>query len=386
MTWIQRTINSTHARELREYLDADYPDTPFRVYDGMCQEIMPTNREAEWTDAQIPEDFSLTECNENGVTIHFWGTLSPNPRTDSPIISDAMNLWTPASEYVTGSVTIYDLLTVSDPSPDYMQFELEGEPGTIISEAGPHEVAVFLSHGLTQGYRWEQILGEAIEFATSADAGATAEAALNRHRERFVEILGQRNDSELRQIRTRVEGNRANLTSYLRSITETRHQLQEDQRLIDAAMAASPEMDEETRNAEFDAVLRHAHVERVRIVGSTIHVFTDELTMEVPGYDPVIVGAFDIELNLDYNSANARNLTNRRGTYDHPHIHDGSFCLGDMTDTVQRLLASRNLGPAINLVIESLQTVTPEDDWGRSVYLWLDQEAQATVDAANVVE
>lgn len=125
---------------------------------------------------------------------------------------------------------------------------------------------------------------------------------------------------------------------------------------------------------ELSAIERHEKVENVTMSGNKLVVKTVPLTLEHPREPGNIVdlGVFKITFDFDQNKVSMRNLTNRRGTYDHPHVNAGRFCAGEWQPSVDRLMRERQLAAANAFVLNCLASVNPNDMWGRMYRHWFD--------------
>ncbi len=80
------------------------------------------------------------------------------------------------------------------------------------------------------------------------------------------------------------------------------------------------------------------------------------------------LGCFEINL-AETGAITIKNLTDAYGFYDHPHVWDGHPCLGNVREGVAKLLAEYQWVAAAEVLLDFLQTVTPQD-WYVPVTHW----------------
>jgi len=80
------------------------------------------------------------------------------------------------------------------------------------------------------------------------------------------------------------------------------------------------------------------------------------------------LGAFQIDLT-ETGAITVRNLTDRYGLYDHPHVWDGRPCLGNVREGLAKLVAEYQWVAAAEVLLDFLKTVTPRD-WYVPVTHW----------------
>lgn len=110
-------------------------------------------------------------------------------------------------------------------------------------------------------------------------------------------------------------------------------------------------------------------------------VFTTEpvqLTTEQATYD---IGVFQIKYQVG-SPISVRNITNRVGQYDHPHVMNGNICAGNLED-IYSYVAQGDYALATNLILELLHTVYPRGQY-IPVDVW--PKAKEKKDELNVVE
>lgn len=392
--FVQRGL-ADHARSLKDYLDAcPVSELPIRILQPETGDTWtPDNVHSTWTAAQArgAGAENVADARERGITIMMGESLSPRNEEQGwsdLVIENALDLFTEESTYSSDRLNLYDVMNVTDP-----QFPTIDVPGQGAEDRGEDFLShlgefteriimfwpTFYSFGRPRSLKWAEVL-DAV-WPAMVDSEAIEEyvrTAANRARQQFVQIVVERDQTQLREIRSRVEQNERAYINLTRETDELHQRLREDGNMIDIYMerfntgGTTPDQ----VDAEWQVMENHSHVERLSLAnnGRTLHVFTDELDITNPNDGATAnVGAFDIAFDLNTNRVSARNLTNRRGNRDHPHINGGDFCLGELNRTVRNLIAQRQLGSAVALVITALETVNPEDTWGRHYYLWFDE-------------
>ena len=90
---------------------------------------------------------------------------------------------------------------------------------------------------------------------------------------------------------------------------------------------------------------------------------------------PYRLGRFQVDLHFN-GDVRMRNLTNRLGPYDHPHIHQGRPCLGSIREGVAKLLGEFQFVAAAEVLVDFLHTVNPAD-WRLAVSQWPEAAREA---------
>jgi hypothetical protein len=80
----------------------------------------------------------------------------------------------------------------------------------------------------------------------------------------------------------------------------------------------------------------------------------------------------DLHFNGD---VRMRNLTDRVGPYDHPHIHQGRPYLGTIREGIAKLLGEFQFVAAAEVLMDFLHTVNPAD-WRLAVSHWPETERE----------
>jgi len=94
-------------------------------------------------------------------------------------------------------------------------------------------------------------------------------------------------------------------------------------------------------------------------------VVTDQLPIECE-YEGSsyygIAGAFELLINFgEHPTIRVNNLTHRVGSYDHPHVSGGEWCLGGISGLMLSFIKDAEFVSCIGLAIDALQTCDPAD-------------------------
>lgn len=368
-----------HARShpnLRGFLEneSDRLGVPIRVIDGGGAQLQPDIADSAWmgTDALT---VTLQQCREHGVTLVFWGSISH--------MGGAYTTATMPPEFFEDELdTEYRRIA------DTMRFEegeLEAEPihlgedgrqRALVGEIGPRVVALHVnprwaSYPERARFDW---LSESFDRAVNPELLAEArERQLTRAREQFIEASRQRGD-EVEEIRERIASQEVAYADAQASVQTYRRQLADAQQLLDSILARRENDEGDVFEREWEALLRHNHVTDVRWSRDRLIVYTDELDITHPDTgETATLGSFAL-LVTPGQHIRVKNLTHRRGTYDHPHVNRGRVCAGDLAGTLDELIHRQQIATAVNMVISLLHRVTPEDAWGRHIEWWFGSE------------
>jgi hypothetical protein len=89
---------------------------------------------------------------------------------------------------------------------------------------------------------------------------------------------------------------------------------------------------------------------------------------------PYRLGRFQVDLHFN-GDVRMRNLTDRVGPYDHPHIHQGRPYLGTIREGIAKLLGEFQFVAAAEVLMDFLHTVNPAD-WRLAVSHWPETERE----------
>jgi hypothetical protein len=166
-------------------------------------------------------------------------------------------------------------------------------------------------------------------------------------------------EAEIRSTEEALEGVSRHLT------TETRH-LQASRRRL-RQLKGESDRDEVDVAREFQRLSELPDVADVTALADGLRIITHPVTVEHEGRLHAL-GTFQVDLSYS-GQITIRNLTNRHGFYDHPHIWDGKPCLGNIREGLAKLIGELQLAAAAEVVLDFVNTVSPKD-WHVSIEHW----------------
>lgn len=137
-----------------------------------------------------------------------------------------------------------------------------------------------------------------------------------------------------------------------------------------------PDLGADQLGEEFDQLVKSPKVKDVTVTGGTLAVCTKTLYCTDPRNGNIHeIGAFKIRFDLSKCNVNWENLTRRIDggvlSMHGPHIDSsGRGCLGNTTDVFPELIRKRELVSAVELAIAFVETVAPDDPWGKQIGNW----------------
>lgn len=323
---------------------------------------------------------SFDKAEAEGVTINTYGSLTPSTG-NYDIMNMPYETLLPDTGYQ--SEPVYDCLQVEDSTEGELFWEFPDEEYIHFGGEFTHRVITFLvpfiAVRVRDEFAWELVIEDAIIGCLDPEGAANRESRLaERNIERFIAIGNERDDGELRNIRTRITDGGARLIDAQRTEESSRQELREAQELLDAVLARRDDggVNSESLLAEYEAINRHAHVVSCSWAGNhTFIVRTDNLMLTHPTTgEERELGVFTIKFDFRRSIITLNNMTNKRGAFDHPHVNNGQMCTGEIGPSLTRLMQQRQIGSAVNMALAALGMVNMEDDWGRHVEWWFGAE------------
>jgi hypothetical protein len=95
------------------------------------------------------------------------------------------------------------------------------------------------------------------------------------------------------------------------------------------------------------------------------------------------LGTFEIELTIATGRIEMRNLNTRRGGRDHPHIVNHQPCFGGHFDAFAQLMSKGDLFVLYELLIQYIETLNLEDEYGRYGAYWFEVEDEQPAQGMN---
>jgi hypothetical protein len=123
---------------------------------------------------------------------------------------------------------------------------------------------------------------------------------------------------------------------------------------------------------EIEALLEIPEVREVDVLGDRLRVFTDTVDTMVAG-KRYRLGRFRLDIRFNGEVA-IKNLTRAYGYYDHPHVWNAKPCLGNIRQSIVRLVGEFQWVATAQLLLEYLKTVNP-NGWYTPIDHWEDLPA-----------
>lgn len=224
-------------------------------------------------------------------------------------------------------------------------------------------------------------LGAAVVTALDPDQWDDMEAMYtNQLTQSVFEIINSRSSSELNQLRNAVPNLIDEIATHERAIASKTTRLNEIKVQLEAIekSAIDGAAVEATVARELKVIKDHPEVIDIRVDPESrrsqrLQVFTSSLPLSNID-DPsmsTVGGAYRIDMTFGASPMlRVHNLTRRIGSYDHPHVSEGNFCLGDQRRLADELLARCDIAAAVSFVIDLLKQVNPNDTYTREWEAW----------------
>jgi len=121
---------------------------------------------------------------------------------------------------------------------------------------------------------------------------------------------------------------------------------------------------------DFEKIQQMEDVRNIIIYEDRISIFTNPIYIDYED-EEYYIGNFLMEIFINGSNGGVmcRNLNNRRGEYDHPHVSGGSCCFGNITDAVSKLIGEGEFVPLIIVMIKFLKSVNP-GNWHENIEKW----------------
>jgi len=256
----------------------------------------------------------------------------------------------------------------------------EGQP--IVTAEG-HEVAGFDDNNLyvywdaiemgtdNELKLFEKLLSVAAESLKNPNGGFDVEA----QKQLYIGLCLKRVESDIASY----ERNIAKYDSDIKQATERFHQLHLDRQMAMRSYAAAKNFRDEDKTkflAEFDALCRSPHVQKVAIRNNIISVYTDTLYCVDPRSNKEHeLGKFRINVNLNTGELTMFNTTRLVHGMEQkmhaPHVFpSGKPCLGEHATNLHQLLAAFEVNLLVQTSVIFLTSVNVDDPAGRHIDKW----------------
>jgi hypothetical protein len=198
---------------------------------------------------------------------------------------------------------------------------------------------------------------------------------------------------EIESRRDEIDRNLSQVESMRRSITSTLSSVRHEQQLLDIALQAQSDSSYAQHLLdEWERLRSHPRLASAEVrestedpdVASLFLLTTDDLRLHRQDTDESRwLGSFEIELTLSTGSIRLRNLDTRRGGRDHPHVVDQRPCFGGHSDSFAQLMSNGDLFVLYELLIQFIETLNLEDEWGRYGAYWFEVEDEKPAERAE---
>jgi hypothetical protein len=212
-----------------------------------------------------------------------------------------------------------------------------------------------------------------------------------------VEMLGLqrpvRLEMEIDSRRREIDRNLSQIESMRRSITTTLSSIRSEQQLLDIALQAQGDSSYAQHLLdEWEHLRSHPRLASADVrestddpdVTSLFLLTADDLRLHrADTGESRWLGHFEIELTLSTGSIRLRNMDTRRGGRDHPHVFDQRPCFGGHSDSFAQLMSNGDLLVLYELLIQFIETLNLEDEWGRYGAYWFEAEDEQPTEHAD---
>lgn len=348
-------------------------DFPVKVVQGMYRQNIAA---PSWDSADVDAlggNFTLDDLNERGVVLIDWGTASnPTQRNWGAF---------PGAYYTDGNereLRVREVLIPAEGDDLATKYSLTDD--FVVAEVGPKTV------WFTTTLRYlpnpellalDALLGEPIRMARDSSRWADFEERQRiRNRRMFIEQLTEGvAERRVSGVRSDVQMNEAHLRELEQGLSQTLRELGDAKARLQVAEAGLRKS-EEYWVRELEQIERHPTTKRVSVSGTSLTIYTNDLTLYDPRDDDrsVPLGQFEIIIDVENHRITLNNLTNRRRDRDHPHVTGGEACFGGHASQIMKFLADFEIGSLYEVLLSYLQGFNPDDDWGRYAAWWFSEE------------
>lgn len=181
----------------------------------------------------------------------------------------------------------------------------------------------------------------------------------------YVRACQERVDEEIRFLRAEIAFLEDGVEEMARRIAADTRRLTEGRRRLRLLQGGRDQP--ESSGRELESLQALPEVCEARIQDGRISIITSPIVVEHGGRR-YRLGRFQLDLHFN-GDVRIRNLTDRIGPFDHPHVHQGRPCLGTVREGVAKLLGEFQFVGAAEVLIDFLKTVNPAD-WRLPVLHW----------------
>jgi hypothetical protein len=323
------------------------------------------------------------EVPENALFLHFWTTLSHGGRyTNMELYGDFVR----QDERDNGAEYVMLEDTIDWRAGRGANFELAPDAFSLhtadvdwpLGEVIPNHVLLRFHYTYTSPRKldWRWMLHDVLVQSAAENFTEVREEARQKHdRETFLTHVKGRNLGEVDRLRTEIGQLEQQFIQYTANAANARTRAAGHQTVIDGALRrADHDYDDDELMATWEGLNRHVNITDAHWNGNVLNVHTTPITLTHPA-DGRSAELGPFEISLDFNGNNGgypriHNTANRRGGYDHPHVQNGQFCGGSLTDTLHRMAQERKIAELVAFTIDLLGSINPDDDWARRAEWW----------------
>jgi hypothetical protein len=196
-------------------------------------------------------------------------------------------------------------------------------------------------------------------------------------------------DSEIASQRRQIDRSLSQIEEWRSEITRYMSIVRSQQQMLDIALQARSDASyAEHLLEEWEQLRAHPRLAGAEVRTSTsglereslFLLTTDDLRLRRSDTgESRWLGAFEIELMIETGTIKMRNLNTRRGGRDHPHVVDHLPCFGGHSDAFAQLMSKGDLFVLYELLIQYIETLNLEDEYGRYGAYWFEVEDEQPV-------
>lgn len=248
--------------------------------------------------------------------------------------------------------------------------------GTVVAAVELRCVTAYFPSHSSPPQEWIAALAEAVRASVEPEFARAAEEQREAQQREALEAYARSlHDTAIDARRASIDGYRLNISDYQERIARTMHSLRQEQELLDALLYQRQHDTAARILAEYEQLRDHPRVRSISFETNTLTIVTsDDLRLTRSGTEESRwLGSFRISIDLGSYAVRVRNLSTRRGGRDHPHIVDERPCFGGHQDTFTELLGNGSLYVFFDLLLQYLETLNLEDEYGRFGAYWFEQ-------------
>ena len=219
---------------------------------------------------------------------------------------------------------------------------------------------------------WAPMLTHAVSLASEPDAVTTHQRTNRQHIvDRISSTIQNRQSGRLGELQTNLDSLTTDNQTYRRHLETNERTMRDIQAQYHQIQASRPDPKLTDPDRLMTIVDELANIQLVDTISATpadhkaIRITTEPIVMSVIMGDgdeyTTAAGQFTIDLNFIDTTLTVHNTTGAIDGYDHPHISNGDFCLGGARQLVYSLMADLEFSTAIQVLLDQLQHVNPDD-------------------------